>query len=155
MSEVFFLKYFIIMFNGKSFNEKFLLTRKYYDFTHAINCTHELTCMCVYTRACGRMPLREQYVEVQFLRYGVRQTCFVILSDFCFYISLTTRKIKILKQWKRYLEMPSLYTCVPKITIIWCMLPEIWHMRHILSFWAIFCPFTPLMTPKTKIWNRF
>ena len=31
------------MFNGKSFNEKFLLTRKYYDFARAINCTHKLT----------------------------------------------------------------------------------------------------------------
>ena len=37
------------MFNGKSFNEKFLFTRKYYDFAHAINCTHKLTCVCACT----------------------------------------------------------------------------------------------------------
>ena len=43
------------MFNGKFFNEKFLLKRKYYDFTHAINCTRKLTCLC----AC---VCREQYV---------------------------------------------------------------------------------------------
>ena len=34
-----------------------------------------------------------------------------------------------------------------------------WDMeydRHnFLSFWAIFCPFTPLLTPKIKIWNKF
>ena len=33
-----------------------------------------------------------------------------------------------------------------------------WDMeydRHnFLSFWAIFCPFTPLLTPKINIWNK-
>ena len=45
MSEVFFLKYFIIMFNGKSFSEKFLLTRKYYDFARAIAHVNLLACV--------------------------------------------------------------------------------------------------------------
>ena len=49
------------MFNGKSFSEKFLLTRKYYDFVHAINCTCKLTCMCACTCACNRMRLMEQH----------------------------------------------------------------------------------------------
>ena len=39
------------MFNRKPFNEKFLLTRKYYDFTLAINCTRKLNCMCAIARA--------------------------------------------------------------------------------------------------------
>ena len=60
----------------------------------------------------------------------------------------------ILKKQKKHLEMSSFYTCVPKITIIWCMLPEIWNTTIFLSFWAIFCPFTPLATPKIKIWNK-
>ena len=64
MSEVFFLKYFIIMFNGKSFNEKFLLTKKYYDFAHAINCTRKLTCVCACMCACNRMRLKEQYAQL-------------------------------------------------------------------------------------------
>ena len=35
--------------------------------------------------------------------------------------------------------MSLFYTCVPKITIIWCMLPEIWSATdNFLSFWAIF-----------------
>ena len=50
------------MFNGKSFNEKFLLTRKYYDFTRVINCTCKLTCMCACMCMCDHMCLREQYV---------------------------------------------------------------------------------------------
>ena len=33
-----------------------------------------------------------------------------------------------------------------------------WDMEYdrnnFLSFWAIFCPFTPLLTPKTKIWKN-
>ena len=30
--------------------------------------------------------------------------------------------------------------------IIWCIVPEIWNVtgRNFLSFWVIFCPFTPL-----------
>ena len=63
MSEVFFPKYFIIMFDGRSFHEKFPLMRKYYDFAHAINCTHRLTCMCAYAWACDRTHLREQYAS--------------------------------------------------------------------------------------------
>ena len=37
--------------------------------------------------------------------------------------------------------------------IIWCMVPEIWSTtdRIFLSFWTIFCPFTPLTTQKIKI----
>ena len=44
-------------------------------------------------------------------------------------------KIKTLKKWKRHLEILSFYTCVPKITIIWCMLPEIWSVTDII-FWC-------------------
>ena len=67
MSEVFFLKYFIIMFNEKSFNEKFLFTRKYYDFARAINCTRKLTCVC----ACDRTRLREQYANASFFHLKI------------------------------------------------------------------------------------
>ena len=54
------------MFNGKSFNEKFLLARKYYDFAHAINCTHKLTCVCACTCTCNCTRLREQYALFSF-----------------------------------------------------------------------------------------
>ena len=44
--------------------------------------------------------------------------------------TLTIQKIKISKKWKKkqtkkQLEISSLYTCVPKIMITWCMVPEI------------------------------
>ena len=37
---------------------------------------------------------------------------------------LTTLKIKRLKKWKKQMEI-SFYTCIPQMTIIWCMVPEI------------------------------
>ena len=40
------------MFNGKSFNEKLLFMRKYYDFMCAINCTQ------TYLRVCLQVPVR-------------------------------------------------------------------------------------------------
>ena len=39
---------------------------------------------------------------------------------------VTTRKIKISKKWKNRLEISSYYTCVPKIMIWWCTVPQIW-----------------------------
>ena len=47
------------------------------------------------------------------------------------------------------------YTWVPKITTISCMLPEIWNTtNNFLLFWAIFSPFTPLLTPKIKVLKK-
>ena len=66
------------------------------------------------------------------------ETNIVILSHFCPFIPLTTRKIKILKKWKMYLEMSSFYRCVIKITVIWCMLSKIWSTTD-----KIFCHFEP------------
>ena len=59
---------------------------------------------------------------------------------FCPFTPLTTRKIKILKKWKKHLEILPLYTCVTKMTIIWCMVPEILHMMNtiFLSFGLFF-----------------
>ena len=38
------------------------------------------------------------------------------------------------------------------------MMHASWDMKYdrhnFLSLWAIFCPFTPLLTPKIKIWNK-
>ena len=39
------------------------------------------------------------------------------------------------------------------------MMYAFWDMEYdrpnFLLFWAIFCPFTPLLTPQIKIWNKF
>ena len=62
---------------------------------------------------------------------------------------LTTQKIKILKQWKKNLEKSSLYICIPKITIIWCMLPEIWNTTDIT-----FCHFGPFFALFPHFWPQ-
>ena len=68
---------------------------------------------------------------------------------------LTTQKIKILKKWKKHLKISSFYTCVPKITIIWCMLADIWSVTDIFChFRPFFSPFTKLLTLKIKIWKK-
>ena len=46
---------------------------------------------------------------------------------FCPFTPLKILKIKILKKWKKCLGIPSFYTSVPKIMIIWCTVPEIQH----------------------------
>ena len=56
-----------------------------------------------------------------------RCNCYFSFFHFFFnpFTSLTAPKIKIFKKWKRCLEI-SFYTCVPKIMIRWCIVPEIW-----------------------------
>ena len=67
---------------------------------------------------------------------------------FCPFNPLTTQKIKILKKWKKQLEILSFYTCVTKMTIIWCMIPEMSSARD--SFFCHFGPFFALFPEKSK-----
>ena len=47
--------------------------------------------------------------------------------------------------------MSSFCKCVPKITIIWCVLPEIWCATdNFLSYWLTFLPFDPTLWKKCK-----
>ena len=53
---------------------------------------------------------------------------FSFWAIFCLFTTITAQKIKISKKKKKkknHLELPF-YTCVPKIIIRWCMVPEIW-----------------------------
>ena len=58
---------------------------------------------------------------------------FSFWAIFCPFTPLTVQKLKIkkkkLKKKKTHLEVPSFYTCVPKIMIIWCTVPEIWCVK--------------------------
>ena len=90
---------------------------RYYDFTNVYH--------------------KWQPYDIWLLRYGVADF-FVILDNFYSFASLTTRKIKILKKGKKCLKILSFYTCVPEMTIIWCMVPEIWSSTD-----RIFCHFGP------------
>ena len=49
---------------------------------------------------------------------------------------------------EKFLEITSFYTCVPEMTIIGCMVSEIW------STIDMFCPFTPLTTQEIRILKK-
>ena len=52
-------------------------------------------------------------------------------------------------EWKKLVEMSSFYTCIQKITIIWCMLPEIFSATVI-----IFCQFGPFFALLSHYWPQ-
>ena len=81
----------------------------------------------------------------------------VIMGHFCpFTSTLKNQKIRILKKWKKLLEIPSFCIYVPKLRSY-----EVWFLKHsvrrqnFLSFWAIFCTFTLLTTSKIKISKKW
>ena len=57
---------------------------------------------------------------------------FSFWTIFCPFTPLTTQKIKILKKWKKHLEILSFYTSVPKIMIICYTVPEIWRITDLI-----------------------
>ena len=79
-----------------------------------------------------------------------RQTLLLFWTIFSPFTPLTTQKIKILKKWKKLLELLILYKNVPKIMVICYTIPNSYFL-----FWAIFCPFTDLMTQKIKILRQW
>ena len=94
--------------------------------------------------------------HVWFLRYkGMRENVFCHFGpSFAPSDPPNNWKNQNFEKIKKSLEILSFYTCVPKMTIIWCMVPEIWSVADIfVSFWTIFWPFTPL-TQKIKILKK-
>ena len=69
---------------------------------------------------------------------------FLFWTNFRTFNPLKTWKIKFWKNEKKHQETISFFICVPLITIIWCMVPEIWRVTdrifcHFGSFFAL-CP---------------
>ena len=62
---------------------------------------------------------------------------------------LTTQKTKVLKKWKKHLEMSSFETCATKNTI-WCMLTQIWSALTDLMF----CHFRSFSALLPHYWAR-
>ena len=70
---------------------------------------------------------------------------FSFWAIFCPFTPLTAQKIKILKKWKKYLEISPFYIWVPKIMIRWCMVPEIWCVTDVIviSHFGLFFALLP------------
>ena len=65
------------------------------------------------------------------MKHG-RQNFLSLRTSFCPFTPLTTWKIKIFKNWKKYLEISSFYTNAPKIMIISYTVPEIWLVMVVI-----------------------
>ena len=78
---------------------------------------------------------------------------------FCFLTLLTTHKIKILKKWKKCLDVLSFYTCVPQMTIMiygcWYIGQNISRQTKTFVIWSYFCLYTPLKIQKIKILKKW
>ena len=76
---------------------------------------------------------------------------FVILGHFLPSDPLNNQKNENFERMKTVPEKLTFYTCVPQMIIIYKN--TVWFMRYgvqqtdFLSFWTIFCPFTPPPTP--------
>ena len=77
---------------------------------------------------------------------------------FCPFTPLTAQKIEILKKWKKkHGDIIILHMCTKTYDQ---MMYSSWDMVHdrcncYFSFWAIFCPFTPLPAQKIKILKKW
>ena len=98
------------------------------------------------------------WYELQFLKYRVWQTETGNYGTFFALLhppSLKTWKIRVLKIWKKLLEI-LFYTCVPKTTIIWGMAPVIWGetffviLGHVFPFYTTNNPQNPNFEKMTK-----
>ena len=97
---------------------------------------------------------KSQWYDLLFLRYRAKQTVIRNFTSFFALYPPKNLKNQNFEKWKNLLEILSFYIFAPKITIIWCMVPEI-QTKNFLSFWAIFCPFTSsLMIPNIKILKK-
>ena len=84
---------------------------------------------------------KNQNHDLQFPWFGAQQTgFFFILDHFLPFYPTTTKKIKILKKWKKPLEILSFYT--------WCMVPEIWSAMDRIFVIGPFFGLLPSSWPK-------
>ena len=75
-------------------------------------------------------------------------TYVIVIFYFGLFFPLLPPNSKKKRKFQKNLKMPgdtSFYTIVPKIMTIGYTVPEIWCVTDVIvvSFWAIFCPFTP------------
>ena len=83
-----------------------------------------------------------------------RQNVLSFWAIFCPFTPLKIQKIKILKKWRKQLEISSFHTYVHKIMIICYTVPKIWRMADaiIFHFGLFFALFSP-NSPKKYVWR--
>ena len=85
-----------------------------------------------------------------------RQIFLSFWAIFCTFTLLTTSKIKILKKWKKNSEdIIILHKCTINDNHMMYVSWDMERDRHnFLSFWAIFCPFTPTNNLKNQNFEK-
>ena len=87
--------------------------------------------------------------------WSVTENFLLFWTVFCPFTPLWTQKIKILKKWKKNLKILSFYKCVPEMTVIWCMVPEIWSaMGRIFVILDCFLPFQSCNNPTNQNFEK-
>ena len=78
------------------------------------------------------------------------------MGHFLLFIPLTVQKIKILKKWKKFLEISSFCICVPKIMIRCCTVPEIRCVTDVIliSNFGLFFALLPPNSPKNQNFEK-
>ena len=72
-----------------------------------------------------------------------------------FYSAPKTPKNQNFEKMKKLLEISSFYTCVPKTTIIWGMVPEIWsEAGRSFCLLGYFLPFYPSNNPENQNFEK-
>ena len=99
-----------------------------------------------------------QSYDLWFQRYRAQQTdFFVILDHFLTFFPPNNPKIKILKKWKKHLELLIIFLRTCTINDNHTMHGS-WDMecdrQNVLSFRTIFCTFTLLKTQQIKILKK-
>ena len=98
------------------------------------------------------------WYDLQFLRYRVWQTEIGNYGSFfdLLLLLLKTWKIRILKKNEKYCWRYHHSTHVyQKPQLYEVQFLRYWVRQNFLSFWARFCPFTPLTTHKIKILKKW
>ena len=102
------------------------------------------------------------WYDLQFLRYRVSQTeigNYVPITP----LLLKTWKIRILKKWKKnswiYHHFTHVHQKLQSFEVWFLRYRMKWDRQKFLSFWAIFCPFTPpppqqQQPGKSKFWKN-
>ena len=98
---------------------------------------------------------KSRWYDLQFLDVEQNKLKLLILGHFLPLYPPKNLKNQNFEKWKILLEISSFYTCVQKITIIWCTVPEIWSETD--NIFCHFGPFFALLPPppkKSKFWRK-
>ena len=98
---------------------------------------------------------KSQWYDLLFLRYRAKQTVICNFTSFFALYPPKNLKNQNFEKWKNLLEISSFYIFAPKITITWCMVPEIQtkNFCHFGPFFALLPP--PWWSQISKFWKKW